>query len=146
MTENVSQRTREIFESGFYCAESVLLAIAESKGIRSDLLPKVATGFCGGVSRTCGMCGAVSGGIMAIGLATGRTTATDSVETTYAKSRKFMDAFVARFGSTNCRDLTGVDLGTPEGQARFKENDLLKARCIGFAEEAAEMAVAVIEE
>jgi C_GCAxxG_C_C family probable redox protein len=145
MMGNVSQRTRELFESGLYCAESVLLAIAESKGIRSDLLPRIATGFCGGVSRTCGMCGAVSGGIMAIGLFAGRNAATESVDLAYAQSRRFMDAFTARFGSMNCKDLTGLDLGTEAGQAQFKEKNI-KQQCIGYAEEAAGMALAVIDE
>jgi len=62
MTERVSQKSRELFDSGFYCAESVLLAIAGHKGIQSDLIPGIATGFCSGMSRTCGMCGAVTGG------------------------------------------------------------------------------------
>ncbi len=55
----------------------MLLAVAESEGIQSDFIPKIATGFCGGVSRTCGMCGAVSGGIMAIGLFAGRNAPTE---------------------------------------------------------------------
>jgi dihydrofolate reductase len=37
----------------------VLLAIAESQGIQPDLIPRIATGFCSGISRTGGMCGAV---------------------------------------------------------------------------------------
>ena len=55
MNDRVSQRSRELFDSGYYCAESVLLAIAENQGIQSDLIPKIATGFCSGISRTCGM-------------------------------------------------------------------------------------------
>ena len=91
------------------------------------------------------MCGAVSGGIMAIGLFAGRNSATESVLPAYAKSQRFLEAFAGRFGSTNCRDLTGLDLGTDAGQAQFKENNLMQ-RCMGYAEEAAGMALAVIEE
>jgi len=40
----VANRSRQLFESGYYCAESVLLAVAESQGIKSDLIPKIATG------------------------------------------------------------------------------------------------------
>ena len=50
MSNETSQRSRELFDSGFYCAESVLLAIAESQGIESDLIPRIATGFCSGIA------------------------------------------------------------------------------------------------
>jgi hypothetical protein len=42
--------------------------VAESKNIQSDFIPKIATGLCAGISRTCGTCGAVTGAIMAINL------------------------------------------------------------------------------
>ena len=45
MSEQAPQRSLELFRSGFFCAESVLLAIAESQGIQSDLIPRIATGF-----------------------------------------------------------------------------------------------------
>lgn len=41
--DKISQRAGEVFESGYYCAESVLLAVAESRGIESELIPRIAT-------------------------------------------------------------------------------------------------------
>jgi hypothetical protein len=38
----LANRSRQLFESGFYCAESMLPAVAESQGIKSDLIPKIA--------------------------------------------------------------------------------------------------------
>jgi C_GCAxxG_C_C family probable redox protein len=64
MSEQASQRSIELFTSGYFCAESVLMAIAESQGIQSDLIPKIATGFCSGIARTGSICGAVCGAIM----------------------------------------------------------------------------------
>ena len=43
MGEQAPQRSRELFQSGLYCAESVLQAIAESQGIQSDLIPRIAS-------------------------------------------------------------------------------------------------------
>ena len=57
---------------GLLCAETVLNTIAEEAGLQSAIIPKIATGFCSGLARTGGMCGAVSGGIMALGLIYGR--------------------------------------------------------------------------
>ena len=145
MIDSVSRRSGELFESGFYCAESVLLAITESKGISSDLIPRIATGFCGGISRTCGMCGAVSGAVMAINLFTGRNSPSESVMASYNAVRKLLEMFESRFGSTNCRQLIGCDLGTEEGQDFFKSNNLLQ-QCRRYTEEATGMAMLVIEE
>ena len=92
MTENVSQKSRELFQSGYYCAESVLLAIAEEKGIESDFIPKIATGFCSGMARTGGMCGAVSGAMLALNLVTGRSTPGESIEENYLGIRDHLNS------------------------------------------------------
>ncbi len=122
----------------------MLLAVAENEGIQSDFIPKIATGFCGGVSRTCGMCGAVSGGIMAIGLFAGRSAPTESVADSYGMVRKLVEDFGSQFGSTNCKELTGCDLGTDEGQKYFKENNI-RQRCWIFTEQATRIALGLIE-
>jgi C_GCAxxG_C_C family probable redox protein len=144
MIDKTATRSGELFASGYYWAESVLLGIAEGKGIQSDLIPKIATGFCGGVSRTCGMCGALSGGIMAIGLFTGRRSPEDSVLKSYEPVQELLKRFATEFGSTNCKDLTGCDLGTDEGQKQFKSNNLME-KCRGYTEEATRIAMGIIE-
>ncbi len=123
----------------------MLLAVAESEEIQSDLVPKIATGFCGGVSRTSGMCGAVSGGIMAIGLFAGRSAPTESVADSYGMVRKLVEDFGSQFGSTNCKELTGCDLGTDEGQKYFKENNI-RQRCRIFTEQATRIALGLIKQ
>jgi C_GCAxxG_C_C family probable redox protein len=144
MIDQAAQRSVELFRSGFYCAESVLLAIAESKGIQSDLIPKIATGFCGGISRTCGICGAVSGAIAAISLFTGRNSPTETVQETYDTVRRLLSMFESKFGSTNCKDLVGCDLGTEEGQRKFKEGNLIE-HCRNYTQEATRMAMVLID-
>ena len=122
MIDNVSQLSENHFKSGLYCAESVLLAISQYKKIQSDLIPKIATGFCSGISRTTGLCGAVSGAIMAINLFYGRNSPDDSVEQNYKAVNTFIRMFENKFGSTNCKNLTGCDLGTEQGQIFFEKN------------------------
>jgi C_GCAxxG_C_C family probable redox protein len=145
MIEDIVQRSGRIFDSGLYCAETVLLAVAESEGIQSDLIPKIATGFCGGFSRTCGTCGAVNGGVMAIGLCSGRTSPTDSVIPTYSMTQKLLEEFRARFGSINCKELTGCDLGSEEGQEFFKTNNV-KQKCRVYTQEATRIALTLIKD
>jgi C_GCAxxG_C_C family probable redox protein len=139
-----AQRSGELFSSGYYCAESVLLAIAEEVEIQSHLIPRIATGFCSGMARTCGVCGAVSGAILGISLVTGRDAPDESVEETYALVRELIKTFEDRFGSTNCQALTGCDLGTEEGQTTFTENNLIE-KCREYVEEATRIASSLIE-
>jgi len=138
-----SQRSRDLFDAGYLCAESVLQSIAEAKGIQSDLIPKIATGFCSGVSRTCHMCGAVSGAIMAISMIFGRNAPDKSVEKNYSRVRTLMAMFEDRFGSINCQELIGCDLGTEEGQHTYQSNNL-RAQCKEYTAEATKIAVSLI--
>ncbi len=140
-----AQRSLELFNSGFWCAESVLLAMAEEQGIQSEILPRIATGFCSGMARTGGQCGAVSGAMMAIGLANGRRAPGDPVDANYMLIQELMQRFEERFGSTNCWELIGVDMRTPQGQATFLEQHLIE-RCKEYVRGAADIASALIEE
>ena len=140
MSEQASQRSRELFEQGYYCAESVLLAVAESRGIQSDVIPRIATPFCSGLARTCGMCGAVSGAIMGIGLAAGRSSPEGTIDLSYSLTREFISRFEEQHGSTNCLQLTGCDLSSEAGQKAFKEGNIIE-RCRKYVGDAAGMVV-----
>jgi C_GCAxxG_C_C family probable redox protein len=119
--------------------------VAESKHIQSEWIPKIATGFCGGISRTCGICGAVSGAVMAINMFFGRNEPGESVEKNYALVKKLVDIFEKEFGSINCKELIGCDLGTKEGQHRFMSGDLI-TRCKHMTEGATRIAMSIIED
>lgn len=134
----------EFFASGFFCAESVVLAIAKQQNITSELLPKVATAFCSGISRSCDTCGALNGAIMGVSLSLGRSSVEESVEPAYLATRQLTEAFETEFGSSNCKTLlNGCDLNTADGQTMFKEKNL-RQRCIHITGRAAEIAVQVI--
>jgi C_GCAxxG_C_C family probable redox protein len=145
MSEQASQRSQELFRSGFFCAESVLLAIAENRGIQSDLIPKIATGFCSGISRSGGLCGAVSGAIMGLNLVVGRSSPSESIEISYALTQKLISQFEKQVGSVNCRQLIGCDLATEAGQRYFLENHLME-RCLQYAGEATRLAISLLAE
>ncbi len=112
-----------------------MLAVASHLNIQSDLIPRIATGFCGGISRTGGMCGAVSGGIMSISLSRGRTSPVENTDACYQSVRTFMSQFASQFGSLSCPELTGFHLGTPEGRAAFKASDQIK-QCTEYVAQA----------
>ncbi len=140
MTERTIQRSRALFDSGFYCAESVLMAVAEMRGVDSDLIPRIATGLCSGLARTGGLCGALSGAILALGLVAGRDSADESIEPVYRAVRQVIAQFEDAYGATTCGELTGCDLATDEGQRRFRETRQCE-RCADYVGEAARFAL-----
>jgi C_GCAxxG_C_C family probable redox protein len=144
-TIQVAQRSEELFRQGFCCAESVLLAIAESRGLKSELIPKIATGLCGGVGRSGGLCGAVSGGVLALNMVAGRSHPSQSPEANHRLVRALLSQFEAKFGTTTCERLIGCRLDTPEGHQHFKDNQLREKTCQGLVKEAAGMVSALLE-
>jgi C_GCAxxG_C_C family probable redox protein len=143
--DRAADRGKALFKSGYLCAESVLLAVAEWKGVESELIPRIATGFCSGLARSCNLCGAVSGSVMAIGLLSGRDSPEETVEDCYGLVQAFVACFEARFGSTNCQQLVGCDLNTERGQAFFREHNLLE-QCAGYVEGATRMVIELVED
>ena len=118
------------FSEGFSCSQSVLAAFAPELGVDANAALRVSAAFGGGMGRTGGTCGAVTGALMALGLKYGAIVA-DPVakERAYALTREFIAKFEARQGATACADLLGVNIGTPEGLAAARETNLFKTVC-----------------
>lgn len=131
----------DCFKSGFNCSQSVFTAFSVDEGLASETALKVATAFGGGIASTGNVCGAVSGGLLAIGLKYGRCTIEDlkAKEKTYELSRQFMNDFKAHHGSIVCKDILGCDLNTPAGKAEFNSKDLINTKCAGCVRDAVEM-------
>lgn len=95
------------------------------------------------MARTSNQCGAVSGGMLAINLLTGRNSPQDSIDENYALIQEFLHTFENKFGSTNCKALIECDLNTEEGQLRFRENDKIM-QCYEYVEEATRLVLDLI--
>ena len=131
--------------SGLYCAEIVLLALAKAQGVDSEWLPKVATAFCSGMSRTGGHCGALTGAVMGVSLAFGRNKPGEPMSELYAATQQLVREFEQEFGARNCSDLLDCDLATSQGRIKFCE-ERLHERCAKYTSGAAEIAARVIAE
>ena len=120
------------FLAGYNCAQAVLFTFCDDLGFDKDTALRLACGFGAGMGRKQEVCGAVAGGILAIGLRHGRGEDQDRAPTdaTYGKVRELMTRFESRHGTCICRELLdGCDLNTPAGQRHFKETDLLNKTC-----------------
>lgn len=121
------------FSSGYNCAQSVLWAVAPRLNLDSEIALKIACGLGAGMGRRQETCGAVTGGILALGLQFGRGDAQDrtATEATYSKVQELMRRFEVAHGSCNCRQLLGgCDLATEAGRAEFKRQDLFNKICV----------------
>jgi len=138
-TKKTAEIANKLFSSGFNCAESALLTVCEVLELKSDIVPKIATGFGGGVSRLGSICGALSGAIMAMGMVEGRNDPADSDAklNLYKKAMVLIDAFNAEFKNTDCRELTGCDMLTEAGQKKFENEKIHEKICSKFVEFAA---------
>lgn len=122
----------EKFMSGYNCAQSVLYAFRDESDLPEETALKIACGLGAGMGRKEEVCGAVTGGILVLGLRHGRGSKDGRPfqEVTYKKTRELMDSFAATRGSCICRQLLGgCDLTTEAGQQHFKENELAKKVC-----------------
>jgi C_GCAxxG_C_C family probable redox protein len=114
--------------------------------VEGESLWQMATGLGSGMARRGFVCGALTGGVLACGLVVGsrRDQSRDDVrglrEETYSKVQELSRRFEERFGAVDCLAMTGCDFLTPEGQASFKERQLLAGVCrpaVGFVVEQA---------
>lgn len=103
-SEKIEKKAFDYFQSGFHCAESILKAILEQYAEEPDSeIPKMASGLVGGIGGTHeDICGALAGGIIAIGYLFGRTKPGADIRETREIATEFRRRFIAGFGSTNC--------------------------------------------
>lgn len=116
----------------YNCTQSVLYACCEDLNLDPNTALRVGCGLGAGMGRNGEVCGAVTGGILVLGLKHGRGEHDDrsATEVTYAKTRQLMDEFKRQHGTFICRELLkGCDLSTSEGQHFFNDNDLGRRVC-----------------
>ncbi len=127
---NIKEKATRLHERGFNCAQSVLGACEAYTGLTEAAALAVSCGFGGGLR--CGeVCGAVSGGVMALGLVCpyqkeGDQEAKDKIANLAVA---YTDAFRKRFGHLRCEELKGD-----------------KSRCPVYIEYAAELAETMIQQ
>jgi C_GCAxxG_C_C family probable redox protein len=139
-------RAQELFQSGWFCAESVLMAMARELGVEDAAIPAISTCFCGGYARTSGPCGAVSGALMGVGLIHGRTDPKGPAEAAYTLAKRFTDAFSNIYGSIYCTEILGGSLGDPQQREAVMGGGVLQRTCPTLCGRAASLALRLLRE
>ena len=136
-----SEQAKELFLSGYNCAQSVLLSFADDLKFSKELAQKMAAGFGGGMGKQQETCGAVTGAIMVLGLLKGEhVNNNDELKSeSYGSVKELTREFIAEYKTTNCRDLIGCDLNTPEGAEKFKEEKIMETVCTDCVKKAVQI-------
>ncbi len=101
----------------FYCSEAIVKTIRDAYELEyDDEVIKLASGFPVGMGGSGCACGAIAGGIMAIGMIFGRARAKGpEIDLAMRLSKKLHDYFKKAHKSTCCRVLTrNMTLGSPD--------------------------------
>lgn len=111
---DIQEKAAKLHETGFNCAQSVLGACGEYTGLDENTALAVSAGFGGGV-RSGEICGAISGAVMAIGMAQQKDPA--DVETkakTAAQTKELIKAFREKYGCVRCLELKQAGISCAE--------------------------------
>jgi C_GCAxxG_C_C family probable redox protein len=136
------------------CSQCTLAGIFDALDVQNNEIFKAATGFADGVGLTGdGHCGALSGGVLAIGYFFGRNKEdfSDMMKLLKANllSKKLHDRFVKKYGTCRCADLQKSFFGRfynlydPEEMMAAMKAGLLEI-CSTVAGEVASMTIEII--
>jgi C_GCAxxG_C_C family probable redox protein len=127
-----------LFNQSFNCSQSVFTAFSAQLGLDRETALKLASPFGGGVARRGEVCGAVSGALLALGLARGAVSPSGK-DGIYRLSQEFMRLFEERHNSVLCRDLIGCDISTPAGYQSAAEKRVFTTICPLLVQDAVEI-------
>ena len=134
----VKKTAEDYYSNGdYYCSEAIVKTIKDAFDLQiSDDVIAAASGFPIGMGGAGCTCGAIAGGIMALGLFFGRTEAKDEkVNHTMALAKELHDVFQSKHKTLCCRILTkNMTLGSPKHMEQ----------CVSFTGEVAEQVARMI--
>lgn len=139
------------------CPQAVLRAVYETLNLKGvEVVIKAAHALAGGLGLSGnGTCGALSGGVLALGIFYGR-----SIEEmgkgrflkSYMKAKELYDRFVKEFGSCICKDVQtklfgrSFNLWDPEDYKKFEEMGGHRDKCPDVAGKVAKWVVEILLE
>lgn len=91
------------------------------------------------------MCGAVSGGVLAIGLLYGHDQAEEAMPEAHTKTAEFMRRFAEENGAVRCIDIIGLDVSSEEGIREYFARNL-KETCCGVVRSAVQVLIDLLKD
>jgi len=120
-SESVKERAYNYERQYHGCSQCPLLALQEYLGLEDELTFKAASSLCGGLAFSGNTCGALSAGVMVLGMKYGRANIEEGLAGLVKgmlPAHRLVKWFEGEFGTTVCRELSGLQM----------DEELLKAR------------------
>ena len=150
------------YENQYYgCSQATLLALQEVLGLEDEQVYKAASHFCGGLAFGAKLCGALSAGLMILGMKYGRANVEEGLPALVKgimPAHKFILRFEQEFGTTVCAEIMGVGKA-PETmseevfrqligdvEAIRRTHEAVKDKCAEVVGKTAEMVIEIIDE
>ena len=150
MSENIANdlvaEAKDYFAQKYNCSQSTFAPFAKYYGMDLDLAFKIAAPFGGGFGHMGEACGAVSGALMALGLAKGNAVVDrEKKHACYHLAAEFQEKFKAEHGSVLCPKLLGLDIGDPDQLQEARDRNLFAEVCPNYIETAVRLMVDILE-
>ena len=128
------------------CAQCVFTAFSRDFGLDEKTAFSIAQAFGSGM-RVNGVCGAVTGAYMVLGLANPATRENpkQNMDKTNALAAEFNRRFKEIHGTLYCTELLGYDLTKPEQAAEAREKGLFATACPKFVRDAVEIVESLLK-
>jgi C_GCAxxG_C_C family probable redox protein len=105
----------------FGCAETSYMVLKAAYGLDDPMDPSAAVAFNGGIAYSGGLCGALTGAALAVGMLAERRIDDHGRAKHVARElvASTLEAFRAEHGAVDCRELIRFDLRAPGGHDAF---------------------------
>ncbi len=137
--DEAAARARTLFlddDHVFGCAETTLVVLKEAYGLPDGADSSAAMALNGGVAYRGGVCGAITGAALAVGMLAGRRIADHREAKRFAREvvARLIDDFEREHGAITCRELIGREIRTAEQHRAFIESGDWRTTCMGQIE------------
>jgi len=158
--DSVEKTVKDLMAKYHNCSQGTLAGIQKVTGLKNDGLTKASTGFAGGVAGMQSVCGALVGGILALGMKYGRDYSylEGPAEEAMQKQGEAMEQagrlakwFEREFGTVLCQELRKNHMGTELSMSIPWQNEWadqlgMKERCSEIASKTARRVLAMLDD
>lgn len=154
--EQAGRKAYEYEKQYHCCSQATLKALQEVLSLENPFALKAASTMCGGVALTGQTCGALSAGVMAIGMRRGRLNLEEGFEAVLRAmlpAHRLVRWFESEYGSAACREISGLELSEetlklmaadPDGALRALDPAMVE-KCAQICRRTAEKVVEMLE-
>ena len=129
------QQGVQLMTEGYTCAEVALRVLSQAKGWDLTTHQWATAGYAGAIASGKATCGLLVGATIFLGLLHGEGTGEPPTAQSEARSRAIAAVndlyreFIAEFGDTDCRTLTGCDWSVAEDVKRYYKDEVYNVAC-----------------